>query len=109
MIPARYFDLIREMKQNTYNHRLRLVESAHQRGINRAPVLHNRAHGPEVARCFQQQGPSGLVEHSRARNHQPHQTPSAVAAQMIELRKTLPTFGGRRLPFANSIVRSAMS
>ena len=31
-IPARYFDLVREMK-NAYNHRLRLVESARQRGI----------------------------------------------------------------------------
>jgi hypothetical protein len=29
---ARYFDLVREMK-NAYNHRLRLVESAQQRGI----------------------------------------------------------------------------
>ena len=29
---ARYFDLVREMK-NAYSHRLRLVESAQQRGI----------------------------------------------------------------------------
>jgi hypothetical protein len=29
--PARYFDLVREMK-DAYNHRLRLVESAKQRG-----------------------------------------------------------------------------
>jgi hypothetical protein len=29
---VRYFDLVREMK-NAYNHRLRLVESAKQRGI----------------------------------------------------------------------------
>ena len=29
---ARYFDLVREMK-DAYNHRLRLVESAKQRGI----------------------------------------------------------------------------
>ncbi len=29
---VRYFDLVREMK-NPYNHRLRLVESAKQRGI----------------------------------------------------------------------------
>src|SRR5690242_7308516 len=28
MMAARYFDLIREMKHNPYNHRLRLVESA---------------------------------------------------------------------------------
>jgi len=60
MIAARYFDLIREMKHNTYNHRLRLVESAHQRGINRAPVLHNRAHGPEVARSLPAAGTIGL-------------------------------------------------
>jgi hypothetical protein len=33
MIAARHFELIREMKTNTYNHRLRLVESARQRGI----------------------------------------------------------------------------
>jgi hypothetical protein len=30
--PAHHFDLVREMK-NAYNHRLRLVESAKQRGI----------------------------------------------------------------------------
>jgi hypothetical protein len=29
---ARYFDLVREMK-NAYNHRLRLVESVKERGI----------------------------------------------------------------------------
>ena len=34
---ARYFDLVREMK-NPYNHRLRLVESARQRGIK--PTAH---------------------------------------------------------------------
>jgi Helix-turn-helix domain len=31
-VPARYYDLVREMK-DAYNHRLRLVESARQRGI----------------------------------------------------------------------------
>ena len=35
---ARYFDLVREMK-NAYNHRLRLVESAKQRGIKRTARL----------------------------------------------------------------------
>jgi hypothetical protein len=32
VISVRYFDLVREMK-NPYNHRLRLAESAQQRGI----------------------------------------------------------------------------
>jgi hypothetical protein len=31
-VPAPHFDLVREMK-DAYNHRLRLVESAKQRGI----------------------------------------------------------------------------
>ena len=33
MAAALYFDLVREMKESIYNHRLRLVESAQQRGI----------------------------------------------------------------------------
>jgi len=35
---ARYFDLVRKMK-DAYNHRLRLVESAKQRGIKLAARL----------------------------------------------------------------------
>jgi transposase len=99
MIAARYFDLIREMKPNPYNHRLRLVESAKQRGIK--PTA--RLFGTTVAtvrkwlRRFQQRGPSGLTEQSRARHHQPHKTPAQREAQLVELRKTLPTFGARRL------------
>jgi transposase len=99
MIAARYFDLIREMKHNTYNHRLRLVESARQRGIKPTARLFSTT-APTVRkwlRRFQQHGPSGLVEHSRAPHHQPHQTPPTVEAQMVALRKTLPTFGSRRL------------
>jgi len=99
MIAARYFDLIREMKPNPYNHRLRLVESAKKRGIK--PTA--RLFGTTVAtvrkwlRRFQQRGPSGLTEQSRARHHQPHKTPAQREAQLVELRKTLPIFGARRL------------
>jgi len=96
---ARYFDLIREMKLNTYNHRLRLVESAQERGIKPTARLFSTT-VPTVRkwlRRFQQHGPSGLTERSRARHHQPHQTPPAVEAQLLALRKTLPTFGARRL------------
>src|SRR5271156_6769177 len=99
MIAARYFDLIREMKTNTYNHRLRLVESAKERGIKPTARLFSTT-VPTVRkwlRRFQEQGPSGLAEHSRARHHQPHKTPPAVEVQLLALRKTLPTFGARRL------------
>src|SRR5207245_43358 len=95
---ARYFDLVREMK-NAYNHRLRLVESAKQRGIKPTARLFATT-VPTVRkwlRRFQQHGPSGLLEHSRARHHQHHKTPATLEAQLVELRKTLQHFGARRL------------
>ena len=96
--PARYFDLVREMR-DAYNHRLRLVESARQRGIKATARLFATT-VPTVRkwlRRFQQHGPSGLVEHSRAPHHQPHKTPPRIEAPLLELRKILPTFGARRL------------
>jgi len=96
--PARYFDLVREMK-NAYNHRLRLVESAKQRGIKPTARLFTTT-VPTVRkwlRRYQQGGPSGLLERSRARQQQPGKTPTSLEALLVELRKTLPTFGARRL------------
>jgi len=75
MAAARYFDLVREMT-DAYNHRLRLVQHARQHGIK--PTA--RAFATTVPtvrkwlRRFQQQGPSGLREHSRAHQHCPHKT-----------------------------------
>ncbi len=95
---TRYFDLIREMK-NAYNHRLRLVESARQRGIKPTARLFATT-VPTVRkwlRRYQQRGPSGLVERSRAPHHQPRKTPPPLEQQLLELRRTLPTFGARRL------------
>ena len=98
MSVPRYFDLVREMK-NPYNHRLRLVESALERGIK--PTARLFASTPPTVRKwlrrYQQRGPAGLLEQSRARHHQPHKTPLQREAQFVELRKTLPTFGARRL------------
>ena len=96
--PARYFDLVREMK-NAYNHRLRLVESAQQRGIKPTARLFATT-VPTVRkwlRRYQQQGCSGLQERARARHQQSLKTPATLEAPLIELRKTLPTFGARRL------------
>jgi transposase len=95
---ARYFDLVCEMK-DAYNHRLRLVESAQRRGIKPTAKLFATT-VPTVRkwlRRFQQHGPSGLVALSRARHHQAQKTPPTTEAQLVELRKTLPTFGSRRL------------
>src|SRR3989442_5724099 len=88
---VRYCDLVREMK-DAYNHRLRLVESAKQRGIKPTARLF-----VTTVLTFQQHGPSGLVALPRARHQQSQKTPPTTEAQLVELRKTLPTFGARRL------------
>ncbi len=93
-----YFDLVREMK-DAYNHRLRLVESAKRIGIKPTARLFVTT-VPTVRkwlRRYRQHGPSGLQAQPRARLHQAHKTPAALEAQLVGLRKTLPTFGARRL------------
>ena len=73
VISARHFDLVREMK-NAYNHRLRLVESAQQRGIKPTARLFATT-VPTVRkwlRRFQHHGPSGLRAHSGARHRLVH-------------------------------------
>jgi transposase len=98
MAAARYFDLIREMR-DAYNHRLRLVESVRQRGVK--PTARLFATSTLTVRKwwrrFQQQGPSGLQEHSRAPHHSPQKTPSALEQRVVALRRQLPTFGAARL------------
>jgi transposase len=98
MSAARYFDLIREMR-DSYNHRLRLVESVRQRGIK--PTAQMFATSAQTVRKwwrrYQGQGPSGLKERSRAPHHCPHKTPAAIQQQVLALRKKLPTFGAARL------------
>ena len=97
-MPAPYFDLIREMK-NPYNHRLRLVAHARQHGIKATARLFQTT-VPTVRkwlRRYQQRGPSGLLERSRAPPHCPHQTPPDLERQVVQLRRQLPTFGAARL------------
>jgi len=98
MAATRYFDLVREMK-SAYNHRLRLVESARDRGIKPTARLFATT-VPTVRkwlRRYQQQGPSGLLEQSRAPHQQPRRTAASLERQVVALRQSLPTFGSRRL------------
>ena len=110
MTAAHYFDLVREMKESIYNHRLRLVESAKERGIKPTARLFSTT-VPTVRkwlRRFQHQGPSGLLAQSRARHHQPNKTSPNREAQFLELRKTLPP-SVRAASFVNSICPSGMT
>jgi len=94
---ARYFALVRE-KKNPYNHHLRWVESAKQHGSKPTARLFATTVSTvrQWLRRYDQHGPSGLLEQSRARHRQPHETPLTIETQLVELRKTLPTFGARR-------------
>jgi transposase len=95
---VRYFDLVREMK-NAYHHRLRLVESAKERGIK--PTARLFATSTLTVRKwwrrYQQHGPSGLKEQSRAPHHHPQKTGAEIERQVLLLRQQLPTFGAARL------------
>ena len=96
--PVPYYDLVREMR-DAYNHRLRLVDSARQRGLKPTARLFVTT-VPTVRkwlRRYLQLGPSGLLEQSRAPHRQPGKTPPQVEQQVVELRQQLPTFGARRL------------
>jgi transposase len=85
--------------RDAYNHRLRLVAAARQRGIKPTARLFQTT-VPTVRkwlRRYQQQGPRGLIALSRAPHHQPGKTALAIEQQVVALRQQLPTFGARRL------------
>jgi hypothetical protein len=96
---ACYFHLLRET--NAYNHRLRLVESAKQRGIK--PIAHlfalryRRAHGTQMAAPLPAARPLRQARTVSGRHQLGRKTRPTVELQLVELRKTLPTFGARRL------------
>src|SRR6266700_3061706 len=84
---------------SAYNHRLRLVAHARLHGLKPTARLFQTT-VPTVRkwlRRYQQQGPRGLVELSRAPHRQPGKTPAAVEQQVVALRQQLFTFGARRL------------
>jgi transposase len=91
--------------KDAYNHRLRLVESAKRIGIK--PTARLFATTVATVRKwlgrYEQRGPSGLVALSRARHQQAQKTPALTEAQLVELRKTLPTFGSRTLSTSPSL------
>ena len=94
---ARYFDVVREMK-NAYNHRLPLVESAKQLGIK--PTARPFATTVPTVRkwraAFSSTAP-GVCLPFPALVISSQKTPPTQEAQLVELRKTLPTFGSRRI------------
>jgi transposase len=96
--PVAYFDVVRPMK-NAFNYRLRLVTHARQHGI-KAAARAFRTTVPTVRkwlRRYEAQGLKGLQELSRAPHSCPHKITGALAQQVVDLRRQLPTFGARRL------------
>ncbi len=94
----RYFDLIREMK-NPFNHRLRLVGYARQKGIKAAARTFQTT-VPTVRkwlRRYREQGPKGLKDLSRAPHCCPHKVHGKIEQYVVALRRRLPTFGAARL------------
>src|SRR5258708_5107184 len=97
--------------KNAYNHRLRLVESVRERGIK--PTARLFATSTLTVRKwwrrYQQHGPSGLREHSRAPHRHPLKTSAEIEQQVVALRQKLPTFGAARLKREFDLPLSHMS
>lgn len=96
--PAPYYDLVREMR-DAYNHRLRLVQSARQRGIKPTARLFATT-VPTVRkwlRRYQQQGPAGLVPQSRAPHRQPRKTAPEIGAEAPKITARFRYPGGNIL------------
>ena len=75
------------------------MDSARQCGI-KATARFFQATVPTVRqwlRRYQQEGLSGLQEHSRTPHRPARQTPPPIEQQVVALRQQLPTFGARRL------------
>lgn len=96
--PLPYYDVIREMK-DAYNHRLRLVDCARQNGIKATARLFQTTVRTvrKWLRRYQQDGPSSLQGRSRAPHRQARRTAPELEQRAVELRRSLPTFGARRL------------
>jgi transposase len=47
-------------------------------------------------RRYQEQGPWGLLERSRAPHHRPRKTPAELESQVVALRQQLSSFRARR-------------
>ena len=93
-----YFDVIRAM-HNRFDYRLRLVQTARQRGIKATARIFQTTL-PTVRkwlRRYQAQGLNGLQELSRAPHHCPHQIHGEREQQVLQLRRQLPTFSAQRL------------
>jgi transposase-like protein len=76
-----------------------MVEGAKQQGIKPTARLFTTTASTvrKWLRRYEQHGPSGLLDHSRARHQHHRKTPATLETQLVELRKTLHTFGARRL------------
>src|SRR5712692_7357742 len=74
--------------RDAYNHRLRLVQPARQRGIKPTARLLQTTVSTvrKWLRRYQQQGPCGLIELSRTPHHQPRKTPADIEQPVVALR-----------------------
>jgi len=98
MCPITYYTMIRS-KQKNFDVRVHLVRMALTHGIREASRTFgcSRNTTRKWLRRFQEQGPKGLRDRSRAPNSCPHKTPPEVENIVVKQRKRTPGFGARRM------------
>jgi len=99
MCPFPFYDIIRGSKvSERARYRLALVRWAQTHGIK--PAARTFATSPQTVRKWLRRCDGSLAslqDHSRAPHHSPKRISPAVEAQVLAVRKKLPTYGAARL------------
>ena len=86
-------------KDNTFDARLRLVKFAKDQSIHAAARYFacSRNTVRRWLRRYEDQGPPGLANRSRAPHSCPHKTPKHQERRVVKAREQAPCFGPQRL------------
>lgn len=86
---------------NILNERMKFVVMTQSEGVNVTELCREfgitRACGYKWIRRFNEKGLRGLQDHSRRPTHCKDETPSHVICEIVRLRQSRPTWGGRKI------------
>ena len=86
-------------KEKHFTIRKAVVQEAQEKGIK--PAARRFGMSKNTVRLwlrrYQAEGNDGLLDRRAGPNHIPHKTPSEIESHIVEIRKTVPCYGARRL------------
>ena len=102
MRPGIYSSLMKySSKDKHFTIRKQIVQEALEKGVKPTARKFDMSKNTVKLwmRRFQSEGNDGLIDRRAGPNHIPHKTSLEVEAKVIEIRKTVPCYGARRLKY----------